>query len=246
CGATKITKGTKTTKKTADGKRDGPAQRAAPHESLAQNTNRECAGGLCFREAFTWRTPAGSTGRPSRDSFRSLRAQRALRFYLLRELRGDASFYAFVLFVVSAGGRRDERVPLAPQDDPVRALLLVHVEPLAVVAPHALALHDPRPADGTPLAGLLTNLAAVALGPPLDPEHRQVRQDPEHRADRAEEAAIEIANEDRGQKQHRQADPHARRAEQPEHPERLDEAVDADVARGEEVGEDDRQYSVLD
>src|SRR6476469_9145336 len=51
--------------------------------------------------------------------------------------------------------RRDERVPLPPQDDPVRALLLIEIEPLAVVAAHAFGLHDPRPANRSPFAGAL-------------------------------------------------------------------------------------------
>ena len=37
------------------------------------------------------------------------------------------------------GPRVDRTVALAPDDDPVRALLLIHVEPLAVVAADALA-----------------------------------------------------------------------------------------------------------
>ena len=61
--------------------------------------------------------------------------------------------------------------------EPVRALLLIEVEPLAVVAAHALALDDLRPADRAPLAGLLADLAGVALGPALDPEHRRQLRD---------------------------------------------------------------------
>src|SRR5687767_7858019 len=40
-----------------------------------------------------------------------------------------------------------EEVALAADDDPVRALLLVHVEALAVVAAHALRHDDLRPFD---------------------------------------------------------------------------------------------------
>src|SRR5262249_40860739 len=75
-------------------------------------------------------------------------------------------------------GRRHCRVALSlVEDQPVWALLLIHVEALAIVAPHAFARDDLRPADGAPLARLLANLAGLALGPPLDPEHGQVRDD---------------------------------------------------------------------
>src|SRR5262249_62365771 len=88
--------------------------------------------------------------------------------------------------------RRYERVALAPQDDPVRALLLIEVQTLAVVAADAFALHDLRAADRAPLAGFLADLAGLALAPALDAEHGQRRQDAERRADRAEEPAVEI------------------------------------------------------
>src|SRR6266851_5881172 len=71
------------------------------------------------------------------------------------------------------------------QDQPVRALFLVQVEPLAVVAAHAFALDDLRSPDRAPLARLLADPAALALGPALDPKHRRhLRDDPERGADR--------------------------------------------------------------
>src|SRR5258708_23689404 len=91
--------------------------------------------------------------------------------------------------------RRHERIALAPEDDRVRALLLMEVEPLAVVAANAFGLQDLRPLDRAPLARLLADLARVALGTALDAEDGEVRHDPEHRADGAEEAAVEIAHE---------------------------------------------------
>src|SRR3954466_3279191 len=88
------------------------------------------------------------------------------------------------------GGDWHRRIAFAlEQDQPVRALLLIHVEPFAVVAAHALALDDQRPANRAPLAGFLAQLAAVALGPALDPKHgRHLRNDSERRANRTEEA----------------------------------------------------------
>src|SRR5262249_9213899 len=117
--------------------------------------------------------------------------------------------------------RGQKRVSLAPQDDPVGALLLIEVEPLAVVAADALALHDLRSANGAPLAGLLADLAGPAFAPSLDAEHRERRQDAERRADRAEEAAVQVADEHGRDEQHSETDPHAGRPEQPEHPERF-------------------------
>src|SRR6266550_2867845 len=64
---------------------------------------------------------------------------------------------------------------LSCKDQPMRALLLVHVETLAVVAPDALARNDFRPANGSPLALLFADLAGVAFRPALDPKHCQVR-----------------------------------------------------------------------
>jgi hypothetical protein len=47
----------------ATGPRSGPR-----HVKASRKTQTVRAGGLCFREAFTWRTPAGSAGRPSRSA----------------------------------------------------------------------------------------------------------------------------------------------------------------------------------
>src|SRR6266404_1342556 len=86
---------------------------------------------------------------------------------------------------LDARRRGDERLGvLPPQDDPMRAFLLVEIEPLAVVAAHALGDQDLRAADRVPLARLLADLARLALGPALDPKHRQVRQQSERRTDR--------------------------------------------------------------
>ena len=86
----------------------------------------------------------------------------------------------------------------------MRALLLVEVEPLAVVAAHALARDDLRAANRAPLAGLLADLAGLAFRPALDPEHGQVRDDAEHRADRAQEPAVQVSHEHRRDQQHRE------------------------------------------
>src|SRR5262245_26504199 len=96
---------------------------------------------------------------------------------------------------------RKQLVALAAQNDPVRAFLLIHVEPLAVVAPHALSLDDFRTSNRAPFARLLADLARLAFGPALDAEDGEVRDDAECRADRAEEAAIEVADKDRCKKQ---------------------------------------------
>ena len=65
----------------------------------------------------------------------------------------------------------------------MHALLLVLVEPLAVVAANALGDQDLRSLDRSPLAGLLTQLAGLALGPPLDLEDGEVRDDSQRGAD---------------------------------------------------------------
>src|SRR5882762_8700608 len=66
------------------------------------------------------------------------------------------------------GGSDEDLVAATSEDDPMRAFLLVEVEPLAVVAAHAFALDDLRSANRPPLARLLANLARLALGPALD------------------------------------------------------------------------------
>ena len=128
----------------------------------------------------------------------------------------------------------------------MRALLHVGVEPLAVVAADALGHVDPRPLDGAPLARLLADLARVAFLPPLDAEDRRLRQDPQERAHRAEEPAVEVAHEHRGHEQHGERDPHRGRAAPGEHPERLDPAVGGDVRRRQEVEQDRHEEAVLD
>ena len=70
---------------------------------------------------------------------------------------------------------------LVIQDAPVRALLLVRIQPLAVVAADALGHQDLRPLNRAPLAGLLAQPAGAALGPPLDLEDGEVRDDAERR-----------------------------------------------------------------
>ena len=129
----------------------------------------------------------------------------------------------------------------------MRALLLVHVEALAVVTPHAFARDDLRPPNRAPLARLLADLAALALGPALDAEDRQVREDAQRRADGAEKAAVQVAHEHGGHEQDAEADPHGGRSEQTEHPERLrvpDRS--GDVLREQVVAEHARQHAVLD
>ena len=56
----------------------------------------------------------------------------------------------------------------------MRALLLIHIEAFTVVAAHTLTGYDPGPANRSPLALLLADLAAVAFGPAFNPEHGQV------------------------------------------------------------------------
>src|SRR5439155_26770033 len=106
-----------------------------------------------------------------------------------------------------------------PDDDPVRALLLVQIEPLAVIAAHALRLDNPGALNGAPLAGLLADLARLAFRPALDPKHRQVRQQAEERADRAQKPAVQISHEDRRDEQRPEADPQRDRRFPREHPE---------------------------
>ena len=50
-------------------------------------------------------------------------------------------------------------------DQPVRALLFVHVETLAVIASNALAGHDFRSTDRPPLTRLFTALHVLRPGP---------------------------------------------------------------------------------
>src|SRR6266542_1957625 len=148
---------------------------------------------------------------------------------VLRDLRGKA------VFVLTDGRRHEQLAALASQNDPVRALLLIEVEPLAVVATDALAGDDFRSANRAPFARLLADLARLALGPAFDPEVVQVRQHTERRSDGTEETAIQIPHEDRRKQQRPEADPHRRRPEQTEHPERFDIAVDGKVSGREKI-----------
>src|SRR5207253_10200609 len=111
-------------------------------------------------------------------------------------LREPSSLRGFVIPQSLPGLRRvaGEHFALLADDDPVRALLLVHVEALAVVAAHAFRRDDLRSANRAPLAGLLANLARLTFRPALDAEHGQVRQQTEKRADGTQEAAIEISD----------------------------------------------------
>src|SRR5262249_5681249 len=110
------------------------------------------------------------------------------------------------------------------EHDPVDALLLVHVEALAIVAANSLGLDDFRSLDRAPLTRPLADLARLALGPALDrTKRRHGRNDAECRADRAQKPAVQIANEHRRRQQQADANPHHRRAGKPEHPERFDD-----------------------
>src|SRR4051812_16284436 len=120
----------------------------------------------------------------------------------------------------------------------VRTLLRVLIEPLTVVAAHALGEHDLRPPNGTPLAGLLADPAGLAFRPALDAEDRQLRQDPQKRAERTQKPAVEIPDEDGCDEQRCQHRPEQRRfAVYPEQPERLDVRIDQRIARDDEVRE---------
>ncbi len=65
-----------------------------------------------------------------------------------------------VTAAAAARGLARQYFAFAPDDDPVRALLLVHIETLAVVAAHAFGHDDLRALDRAPLAGFLTQLAS--------------------------------------------------------------------------------------
>ena len=59
-------------------------------------------------------------------------------------------------------------------NQPVRTLLFVHVEALAIIAADALAGDDSGSANGSPLARFFADLACIAFRPTLDPENSQV------------------------------------------------------------------------
>src|SRR5881396_3310592 len=107
----------------------------------------------------------------------------------------------------------------------MRTLLLIHVQPFAVVTADALTLDDYRPANGSPLALLLADLAGLAFRPAFDPEHREVRKQAKKRADRTEKSAVQIPNENRSNEQRCNADPHRDRSRARKHPERFHVAV---------------------
>src|ERR1051326_5847609 len=137
---------------------------------------------------------------------------------------------------------------MSAQDDPVRALLLIEIEPLAVVAPHALAPDDSRSLDRAPLARLLADPARVAFAPSLDAEdRRRLREDAERGADGTQKPAVEIPDEDRRRQQHAEADPHRRRAEAGEHPERFGVLHrPGEILRRDVVDDDRDEQSILD
>src|SRR5690606_11202415 len=80
-------------------------------------------------------------------------------------------------------------------EQPMRAAVAVVVELLAVVAAHALGDDDLAVANRAPFTRVLAHLALAAFGPSFDSEGRQRRQQTERRAERTEEAAIEVADE---------------------------------------------------
>src|SRR5262245_51588315 len=109
-------------------------------------------------------------------------------------------------------GRRDTLVTIVPlvlpsNDYPMRALLLVHVKTLAVIAADTLSHDDLRPVDGAPLTRFFTDLARVALRPSLDAEDGELRQQPERRAERAQESTVEIPDEDGCDQHHAERNP---------------------------------------
>src|SRR5262245_16897498 len=97
-------------------------------------------------------------------------------------------------------------------DQPVRTLLFVHVEAFAIVTSDTFAYYDLRPANRSPLARLFANLAGITFGPTLDSKNSQVREQSEKSADRAEEQAIQMSDENRGDQQHGKTDPHPGRS----------------------------------
>src|SRR5688572_33153856 len=112
----------------------------------------------------------------------------------------------------------------------MRAAAPVVVEDLAIVAADAFRLDDSPLADRSPLAGFLAERALAALRPAFDRQHRgRLRDEPECRAERAEETAIEIAHEDARDEQHADHDPEDGRRVESEQPERLDVAVERDL-----------------
>src|SRR5690606_27511627 len=122
-------------------------------------------------------------------------------------------------------------------EQPVRAACAIAVEPFTIVAAHALGHENPALPDRAPLARVLAHLTAAALGPPRDAEHGERREQPERRADRAQEAAIEVADEDARDEQRAERDPEPGRRVESEHPERLDVAIERDVLGEPEIAD---------
>src|SRR5437870_6066591 len=131
-------------------------------------------------------------------------------------------------------------------NQPVRALLLVHVEALAIVASDALTRDDFGSANRTPLAGFLADLTRIAFRPTLDPKNSQVREQSKKRANRTEEPAIQIPDENRREEQHAQPQPHSSRRLEREHPEGFDVSVDRDVLGYKEIQDCGSKQTVFD
>src|SRR5688500_9897637 len=128
----------------------------------------------------------------------------------------------------------------------MRAPRLVVVENLAIVAAHALGEDDLALADRAPFASLLAECALTALGPTPHLEHGQRREQAERGAERAKEPAVEIADEHARDEQHAEHRPEHRSSLAREHPERLDVAIEPNLARHEVVADGREQNSVLD
>src|SRR5687768_3062128 len=135
---------------------------------------------------------------------------------------------------------------LTAKDDPMRALLLIHVEALAVVAAHAFRHDDFRPFDRTPLTRLLAQLARVAFRPALDAENREFGEEPQGRTERTQEATVQISDEHRRDEQHAERRPHHGGFVAGKHPERLDVSINRHVARREKINYDAGEDPVLD
>ena len=78
----------------------------------------------------------------------------------------------------------------------------VQIQPLAIVAPDTFGLDDSLPADCTPLTCLFTNLTGATFRPAFNPKDRQLRQQPEHGANRTEKATVQVSYEHGGDQQH--------------------------------------------
>src|SRR6202007_3013429 len=93
---------------------------------------------------------------------------------------------------------------------------------------------------------LLAERALAALRPALDLEHgRNARDETERRAERAKKPAIEIADEDARDEQHADHRPEHGRGIEREQPERLDVAIERDLARREVVADGREEDAVL-